>query len=118
MNSIWYVVLFIGFILLLIGSSAYQAYRFHKREKKIPYKIPSMDHAVAIGLLDCKNCRHRTTCYDVYPNVYPDFEHKCGANFTFQGNNFYYTVADERIPFPKRVKDNEDGKHSRNEEVQ
>ena len=58
------------------------------------YQIPSIDHAVAEGILNCDNCRSRKTCHDIYPIVFPDLEKKCGANFTFRGQCYHYTLED------------------------
>ena len=105
MGVVW-IILFV-LSSALICDAIYQRNKFKKKVKKIPYTIPSTDHAVAYGLLTCENCRHKTTCFETYPNVFPDFKHKCGANFTFEGAYFHYTLADERIPLNSKKDERE-----------
>ena len=86
-------VAIVGIVWLRILDS-----RFKKRIKALPYKVPSMDKAVAHGAIFCEDCRHKEHCEKFLPQVFPDFEHKCGANFTFNGTYYHYTIADKRIP--------------------
>ena len=69
-------------------------WRFKKRVKNLKYPISSMDHAVEVGLLDCEQCRNKKACHEIYPQVFPDIEKKCTANFTFGGTYYHYKVED------------------------
>jgi hypothetical protein len=60
-----------------------------------PYPIRELTN-VKRGLLKCDDCRQRDYCFNVHPFVFPDIEHKCGANFIFEGETFYYIVNDKR----------------------
>lgn len=67
---------------------------YKKRIKKVKYPIPSMDHAVDVGLLDCEQCRNKEACHEIYPQAFPDIERKCSANFMFMGTHYHYTLED------------------------
>jgi len=82
-----FVCVLIGFVTLFM-----ERRKFKRRLNSIPYVLPTMDKAVDLGIITCDECRLYESCHNVKPVVFPDFTHKCEANFTFQGTYYHYKI--------------------------
>ena len=81
------VCVLIGFVTLFR-----EKHKFKQRLNSIPYELKTMDKAVDLGIITCDECRQYESCHNVKPFVFPDFTHKCDANFTFQGTYYHYKI--------------------------
>ena len=82
-----FVCTLIGFVTLFR-----ERRKFKQRLNSIPYELPAMDKAVDFGIITCDECRLYESCHNVKPVVFPDFTHKCEANFTLQGTYYHYKI--------------------------
>lgn len=83
-----FVCVLIGFVTLFM-----ERRKFKQRLNSIPYELQTMDKAVDLGIITCDECREYESCHNVKPFVFPDFTHKCDANFTFKGAYYHYKIC-------------------------